>query len=185
MTKNTKNIIEEIEIPNDVELTINGPLISVKGQNGGLERRFSHPKIKIFKKDNKLILESIKKPSKKEKTIINTFKAHIKNMIIGVNKFYTNKLKICSSHFPVSVSIEGSELIIKNFLGEKIPRRAKIVPNSKIEIKGEDITITSIDKELAGQTASNIEIATKIRGRDRRVFGDGIFLTNKAGKPIK
>ncbi|TRM73728.1 50S ribosomal protein L6, partial [Sulfolobus sp. E5] len=46
-------------------------------------------------------------------------------------------------------------------------------------IKGEDIVVEGSDIEAVAQTASNIELASKIRGFDRRVFSDGIFLYKK------
>ncbi len=61
---------------------------------------------------------------------------------------------------------------------------ARIMPNSKVEIKGTDITVTSNDIEMAGQTAANLEKATKVKGRDRRIFQDGIFITEKNGRKI-
>jgi large subunit ribosomal protein L6 len=84
----------------------------------------------------------------------------------------------------MNVEIVGNEVIIKNFLGEKIPRKSKIIENVNVEIKGDIITINSPNKELAGQTAANFETATRIKSRDRRVFQDGIFITNKAGRDI-
>ncbi len=80
----------------------------------------------------------------------------------------------------MTLKIDGSRLLINNFLGEKTARIAKILPEVVIEIKGQKITITSANKDAAGQTAANVEKATKIRNRDRRVFQDGIYITEKA-----
>ena len=54
----------------------------------------------------------------------------------------------------------------------------------EVVIDKAEITVSSVDKELAGQAAANFEIVTKIRGRDKRVFQDGIYIINKAGKEI-
>lgn len=125
-----------------------------------------------------------KRRQKKEKKIINTTASHIKNMIKGVQEGFEYKLKICISHFPISVEIEKGEAIIKNFLGEKIPRKVKIPPNADVKVERDIITVSSSDKEAAGQAAANLERSTKIKNRDRRVFQDGLFIINKAGKKI-
>ena len=50
-----------------------------------------------------------------------------------------------------------------------------MVNGCKIEIKGDEIIVTGIDKEAVGLTAAKLERVTKIKARDRRVFQDGIF----------
>lgn len=174
----------KVEIPKEVELEIVNDIIKTKGPKGETEKSIYSPKIKIEKKDNQIILIS-SKTTKHEKELINTFRAHIRNLINGVVESYMYKLKICSSHFPMSVSILDNELIIKNFVGEKIPRKAKLLPNTNVKIEGDVITVESCNKELAGQTAANIEKACKRPGFDKRVFQDGIYLFLKAGKEIK
>jgi large subunit ribosomal protein L6 len=101
-------------------------------------------------------------------------------MIIGVTKGFEYRLKIVYSHFPVTVKIEGDKALIHNFLGERQPRIAKIVRGSKVEVKGDEIKVSGIDIEAVGQTAANFEQATRIIGKDRRIFMDGIYITQKA-----
>lgn len=185
MPKKTIKLKQEVVIPEGVEVSIDKSLIKVKGPKGELSRELHDPRIKISKQDNKIILEVIKKPTKREKKMLGTFSAHIKNLIKGTIEPFVYKLKICSAHFPMNVSIDKNEVIIKNFLGEKIPRKAKILSDVDIKIEGDIVVIESLDKEKAGQTAANIEKVTKIRGRDPRRFTDGIWIFIKGGKEIK
>jgi large subunit ribosomal protein L6 len=53
---------------------------------------------------------------------------------------------------------------------------AKIIGNTKVSVKGDRVFLNGIDKRELGETASNIERATKIKGFDLRVFQDGIYL---------
>ena len=178
-----KKLVEEIEIPSDVEIEISENIVTVKGSEGENSREFELGEVKLEKKNN-LVLVFCEKASKNEKKRINTITAHIKNMIKGVKEKFTYKLKVCFVHFPMSVEIKGSEALIKNFLGEKTPRKCKIPKGAEAKIEKEIITVTSNNKEIAGQAAANFEKATRIRLRDRRVFQDGIFIINKAGKEI-
>jgi len=178
-----KEITQEIEIPEGVEANIEGNKLTIKGEKGENQREFKIGKLIFEKKENKIII-SDKKATKKEKRIINTVVAHIKNMIKGVQENFEYKLKICSSHFPITVDIQGDEATIKNFLGEKIPRKVKIPKDVEVNVDRDIITITSKNKETAGQAAANFEGATRIKNKDRRVFQDGIFITNKAGREM-
>jgi len=116
---------------------------------------------------------------KKHKAIVGTFAGHIENLITGVKDGFEYHLKVLYAHFPIKLRVEGSEVIIENFLGEKHPRRAKIVGRAQVEISGQDIYVRGIDIEECGQTAANLELATKIKRRDPRVFQDGIYIVKK------
>jgi large subunit ribosomal protein L6 len=107
--------------------------------------------------------------------------AHMKKMFLGLENDYVYHLESCNVHFPMTLKVEGNKLVINNFLGEKTPRFARILPGVKVDVKGAKITVSSPDKDAAGHTASNFEKATKIKLRDRRVFQDGIFLVDRPG----
>ena len=179
-----KALRQEITIPSEVTIVIEPPMIRVKGVQGEIERVLHLPQIDITQKDDKLIL-SAKKQNKTIKMYMNTYKAHILNMIHGVTEQYTYKLKICSGHFPMHVSIEHKQLVVKNFLGEKIPRKAKLLDDVEVKLDNDFINLKSKNKESVGIVASRIEQATRITGKDRRRFQDGIFIVEKAGKKIK
>ncbi len=178
-----KELYQEIEIPEGVEAEINETILKVSGPEGKVERKFIINNLDFKKEGTKIIIGN-KKATKKEKKLMNTIASHIKNMIKGVQKKFEYQLKICFSHFPITVEIKDKEAIIKNFLGEKIPRKTKIPEGVEVEIDKDVIKVISVNKELAGQVAANFEIVTKIRKKDRRIFQDGIFIINKAGKDI-
>ena len=100
----------------------------------------------------------------------------------GVTQGFEYKMKTVFSHFPIKTMVEGNEFIIQNFLGERSPRRAKILEGVNVDVKAENITIIGIDKEKVGQTVANIERATKVKERDIRVFQDGVYRISKGGR---
>ena len=170
-----EDIEETIEVPEKVNASLNESEITIAGPKGEMSRKFPME----MKLEGKKISISAKNGTRDTKRMINTQIAHIKNMIHGVQEGYKYNLQICSVHFPMTVAVVKNTVVIKNFLGEVGERVAKILPKVELKVEGEFIRIFSIDKEAAGQTAANLETATKVRNRDRRVFQDGIWITEK------
>lgn len=170
---------EEMKAPEGVQITLKGKTVTVQGPKGSLSKILAYPKITLTVNGNTIQISCSQSPHKKEKALLGTFKAHIRNMVKGVTEGYECEMKTVFSHFPIKSSIEGDHLVIQNFLGERHPREADILENVKVKVKGENITITGIDKEKVGQTAANIERATKVKNRDIRVFQDGIYIVKR------
>jgi large subunit ribosomal protein L6 len=152
--------------------------VAVIGSKGELKRNFKQRAIKILKDDGNVILEA-QFPKKRDKAMLGTIKSHINNMIIGLTDGFTYKMKIVYAHFPMTVKVTEGKVIIENFLGERHPRAAKILGDTKVQINGDEVMVSGVNKEDVGQTMANIEQATKIKGRDPRVFQDGIYLVEK------
>lgn len=168
---------EEIPIPEGITVAVDGA-VTVKGSKGTLERDFNNKKIQIKVEDDNVVVEA-HFPKKKDKAMLGTIKSHINNMIIGLTDGFTYKMKIVYAHFPMTVKNAGNKVTIENFLGERHPRTAKIVGDADVQIKGDEVIVSGVNKEQVGQTMANIEQATKIKGRDPRVFQDGIYLVSK------
>lgn len=178
-----EKLFEEIEVPEGikVEITPNRGILIAKGDKSiergvpiGLSLNIKGTKIRV----------SAERARRKERMMFGTLKAHIKNVCKGLEENHVYKLKICSGHFPMNVSLSGKEFVVKNFLGENVPRRLAIRDGVNIKISGTEVIVESKSKELAGQTAANIEKLTKIKGRDLRIFQDGIWLISKDGKSV-
>ena len=177
-TKEKPRIMEEIGLPKNISVELENGTLKFLGPMGNNKREFNDPKVIIKKDSGKLILTA-RQQNRNSKRILKTFKAHINNIIKGLIKPYIYKLKICSGHFPMSVSVSGDKVVIKNFFAEKIPREARILKNVDVKINSDIITVAGADKELVGQTAANIEQACRITNKDRRVFMDGIYIISK------
>ncbi len=171
--------LKTIEVPEDVDITIDGRRVIVRGEKGELARAFSHTPISLNLEGNTITIQT-NWPRKRETALVGTVCSHIQNMITGVTKGFTYKLKIVFSHFPISVKVKEETVVIENFTGERSPRIAKIMGNTKVAVKGEDLFINGINIEDVSQTAANIEKATKVKRKDHRVFLDGIYVYERS-----
>ncbi len=160
-------------------VTLERDMVITKGPKGEHRRTFSYPKVEIKKEGNDIILIA-QSPTAREKMVMGSYRAHLRNMLHGVKEGYTYKLAICSSHFPINAVVEGNKVLVKNFLGEKTPRKARIMEGVVVKVQGKEISVEGINLENVGQTAANIEQSTRITKRDRRRFQDGIYITEKA-----
>ena len=169
---------EWVDVPEGVEISLTEDVgayhVSVKGPKGELQRDFVKTKLHIIGEGGRLGV-ICDYPRKKDAALQGTWAAHIRNMVLGVTRGFEYKMKLVYSHFPVKMSYKDDEFVISNFLGERSPRKVKILGDTKVVVKGEFVTLTGINKEEVAQSCANIEQATRIKGFDTRVFQDGIY----------
>lgn len=178
-----KDLHEVIKIPEGIIVEKEGDFLVFKSKNSQIKKKFQNPKVKIDLKIGEIDL-FCKSATRKDKAVFQSYLVHFKNIFNGLSEPYKYKLKVCSGHFPMNVSVVNNVLYIKNFFGEKIPRQLKLKENVTVKVDGNIIIVESADKELAGQVAADIESITKRPGFDRRIFQDGIYIIEKAGNEI-
>ncbi len=169
---------EVVPLPEGVQAEVTGTKVTLKSGSNENTRVFKVKGIEIRKTDMGLEIEATpakRKMNAKLKTVV----SHLHNMAKGLDQEFEYKLAIVYSHFPMSVNVKGNVVEINNFAGEKKVRQAKILPGVQVEVKGKDVSVKGHSKEAVGQTAANLETSTKVRGRDRRIFQDGIFIVSK------
>ena len=172
-------IVEKIvEIPDKIKLTLDGRKVTVQGPKGEITKDFTHTKLSMVKEGNSLKL-STENPRRTEAALVGTISAHVNNMIKGVTTGFVYKMKIVFVHFPTSVKVIDKEVYIENFVGERKPRVASIIGDTKVTIKQDDVIIEGIDIDYVSQTAANIQTRAKIRKKDLRKFLDGIYVYSK------
>ncbi len=183
MTEKTKKteIKEKVTIPDNLQFTLENNVLMLKGEKGQLSKNFTYPNVTL-KVNDKVIEITSKSVRKREKALVGTMAAHMKNMIQGTSEGFEYKMKTVFSHFPIKTSVDGNDFVIQNFLGERSARRAKILEGVNVEIKAEEVIVRGVDKDKVGQTVANIERATKVKNRDIRIFQDGIYKIMKGAR---
>ena len=177
-TKQLEKSATEIQIPKDVKVNLKGSMLHVQGPLGKVYKNFKKIPVLIQINDNKILLKKTGE-RKKHLAILNTAKSLIQTLCVGVIDGFTIKMKIVYSHFPITVKTEGKKVLIENFQGEKAPRVAKIWGETKVIPKTDDVIITGSVLTDVTQTAAEIELKTKIKNKDHRVFLDGIYKYSK------
>jgi large subunit ribosomal protein L6 len=168
----------EIEIPDDVSAEVDHLDLTVEGPNGSVTRRLWFPDVTVAVDGDHVVIESEAEDAKTRATI-GTFESHVANMIHGVTEGWEYRMEIFYAHFPMQVGVEGDEVVIENFLGERAPRRVPVRGDTEVQVDGEEIVLSGSDKEAVGQTAADIEQLTRVNDKDTRVFQDGVYITQK------
>jgi len=178
-TKQIEKSAVEIQIPENVKVSLNGSMLHVQGPLGKVYKNFKKIPVLIEINNNKILLKKTGE-RKKHQAILNTARSLIQTLCIGVVDGFTIKMKIVYSHFPITVSVEGKKVLVKNFQGERAERVSVIKGDTLVVAKGDDVIITGPVLTDVSQTAANIQLNTKVKNKDHRVFLDGIYKYYKA-----
>lgn len=177
-TKKERKSETKVNIPNGITVELNDTELAIKGPLGTNAKSFVRIPVSLSLVDDDIVIKATGH-RKFDLSVMNTARSLIKNMIHGATKGFSYRLKMVYAHFPMSVKITGDKVLIENFYGERSPRVAKIMGECKLKTDGDDVVVDGISLEDVGQTAANIERATKVKKKDQRVFLDGIYVYEK------
>ena len=178
-TKQIEKSTVEIQIPENVKVNLKGDMLRVEGPLGKVYKNFKKIPVIIEINNNKILLKKTGE-RKKHLAILNTAKSLIQTLCLGVVDGFTIKMKIVYSHFPITVNIEGKKVLVKNFQGERAARVSVIKGDTKVDVKGDDVIITGPVLTDVSQTAANVQLKSKVKNKDHRVFLDGIYRYSKS-----
>ena len=177
-TKQLGKFSTEVEIPDDVKVSFKSHMLNVEGPLGKTYKNFKKIPVDIEVNGDSVLLKA-QGTRNANYAIMNTARSIIRNLFEGVIEGYTIKMKVVFSHFPINVKVEGSQVLIENFQGERAPRITKIWGKTKVVPKGDDVIITGHVLTDVTQTAAEIENKSKVKNKDHRVFLDGIYKFEK------
>lgn len=175
----TREHVSTLEIPDGISVSLEDRIISVKGKLGTIKKDFTKlPAILTI--ENNIVKIEPYGTRRKDFAISKTAQSIINNMIKGVQNGYKYRMKIVFAHFPITVKIKDGKVHVENFFGERKARISNIVGDStKVAIEGDDIVITGPHLEHVSQTAANIELSTRVKNKDQRVFLDGVYVYSR------
>ena len=173
--------LKPIEIPQGVEIKVEGQKVTVKGPKGELSKEI-HSDITIKLEDNVI---TVARPSdhKDHRALHGTSRTLIGNMVEGVTKGYEKSLEISGVGYRASK--QGNKLVVN--AGYSHPVEIDHIEGIEIDVpKNTQLTVKGIDKELVGAVAANIRAIRPpepYKGKGIRYVGE--YVRRKEGKTAK
>ena len=153
-SKKSQDLDISVELPAGVTAKYSEGQIMVVGPLGKVSQDFSKIPVDLEIKGNEVRILT-HGTRRKNRSILNTAKSLVHNAVEGVTKGYEYKLKVIYAHFPVTVKVQGKRILVENFYGERSPRVAEIIGDTKAEVQGEDVILQGVSIQDVGQTAAN------------------------------
>ena len=145
----------DIQVPQGVEIKIDGGLVSVKGPKGELSREFG-TLIEIKNEDGAIKLTP-KGETLEHKAMWGTTASHIQNMITGVTEGFEKKLILEGTGWRMSVAGNTLELLV----GYSHPVKMEVPEGIEATVEKSELTLKGINKEVVGSFASKVRAVRK------------------------
>lgn len=170
-----------IDLPQGVDVTIDGNVVKVKGPQGALERPIPEG-ITLVQEENVLLVQRAS-DAKQHRAYHGLTRALVANMVEGVTKGFEKKLELVGTGY--RASMQGSKLVIA--IGYSHP--VEMDPPAGITFDTPavtKITVKGIDKELVGNTAAKIRAVREPEPyKGKGIKYDNEVIRRKAGKTGK
>jgi large subunit ribosomal protein L6 len=170
-----------VPLAKNVEVTIDGTSVRVKGPKGELAREF--PTGMRFAVEDGKVIVTRPDDEKPTRALHGLSRSLLANMVVGVSDGFTKTLELQGVGYRATQAGEKVNLAV----GYSHP--VEIVPPPGIELQVEGTTklhVRGIDKELVGQVAADIRKVRKpepYKGKGIRYLGE--YVRRKAGKAGK
>lgn len=173
--------LKPIEIPQGVEVKLEGNVVSVKGPKGTLTEEI-HQDMVVKIEDN---VVSVERPSdhKEHRSLHGTTRSKIFNMIEGVSKGFEKSLEIIGVGYRAQK--QGNKVVIN--AGYSHPVEIDPIDGIEIDVpKNTQVIVKGIDKQVVGAVAANIRAIRPpepYKGKGIRYVGE--YVRRKEGKTAK
>ena len=170
-----------IQIPEGVEVRIEGHKVNVKGPKGELAREFDS-RMKIEQADN--VVKVVRPNNEREVVAIHGLtRSLLNNMVEGVSKGYEKKLELTGVGY--RAMLKGRDLELQ--LGYSHPVVIKAPEGITFEAPSqEEIFVKGIDKQLVGEIAANIRKQRPPEPyKGKGIKYEGEHIRRKLGKAAK
>jgi len=169
---------QPIIIPADVQVTIDGKDVKVKGPKGENQLHL-HSKVSVEHKDNQLAVTVKDQTIKDQRALWGLSQRLIANMVTGVTKGFSKQLEINGVGYRAEV--KGNVLVLS--VGYSHPVEYQMPTGTEVKVEKNLVTISGIDKEKVGQVAADIRQVRKpepYKGKGIKYIDE--VIRRKAGK---
>lgn len=166
-----------IAIPDGVELKVEGNIFHVKGKLGKLSCEV--PPEVGYTIEAGVLAFTRKGDRPQQRADHGLARALVNNMVVGVTEGYSKVLELQGVGYKWAV--EGKSIALT--LGYSHPVSVPVPEGIKVEIKGNLLTVSGIDKQLVGFVAASVRKCKKVepyKGKGIRYKGE--YVRRKAGK---
>ena len=172
-----------VPVPSGVDVTIDGPLVTVKGPKGTLSHTVAAP-ITVEKGEGDAL--DVKRPDdeRMSRSLHGLTRTLVNNMVVGVTDGFAKELEIIGVGYRAEAT---SPTTLRLALGYSHPVLMAAPEGITFECPSPTrVIVRGIDKEVVGQVAANIRAVRKpepYKGKGVRYLGEKVL--RKAGKTGK